>query len=260
MPGVVSSLSSSRKIVRTNLRAAEGFVKPAGASVRRFSFRDGEAMRRHILALALILMPAVAAWADDAPAQVESGCGVSADQGNVTIACSGVGEAFGNQFTDILNEILARRLDPQQVMAVLAELDPVPNEDARRDLDGAHRQLLVQALVGKPPEQIAIGADPKSADAGDYGKAIATAILMVGWQVEGNQISRKEIPALNGVSGVVLAVRDEANPPAKALALRAALKAAHVDAALRSDPSLGGDATLLWIGKRPTFNPLEPKS
>lgn len=215
-------------------------------------------MRRLALALALILAPTVAAWADDAPTQVDTGCGVSADQASATITCAGVGEAFGNQFTDILNTILVRRLDPQQVMAALAELDPVPN--AARELDGAHRQLLVQALVGKPPEQIAIGADPKSADAGDYGKAIATAILMVGWQVEGNQIARKEIPALNDVHGVTLVVHDEASPPAKAVALKAALKAAHVDAALRSDPTLGGDATLLWIGKRPTFNPLEPKS
>ncbi len=224
-------------------------------------------MRRLVLTLALILVPVVAARADDAPVQqVDSGCAGSIsvlsapDQGGVTIACNGVGEVFGNQFTDILNVILTRRLDPQQVMAKLAELDPVPSADAARDLDGAHRQLLVQALVGKPPEQIAIGADPKESDAGDYGKAIATAILMVGWQVEGNQISRKEIPALNGVHGVAIVVRNDANPPPKALALKEALKAAHVETALRSDPSLGGDATLLWIGKRPTFNPLEPKS
>jgi hypothetical protein len=217
-------------------------------------------MRRLALAVTLVLMPVVAAGADDAAPPVESGCSVSPDQDSVTIACTGVGEVFGNQFTDILNTILARRLDPQQVMAKLAELDPVPAAGAARELDGAHRQLLVQALAGKPPEQIAIGADPASSDAGDYGKAIATALLMVGWQVEGNQINRKEIPALNGVHGVALVVHDEANPPAKAVALAAALKTAHVETALRSDPTLSGDATLLWIGKRPTFNPLEPKS
>jgi hypothetical protein len=230
-------------------------------------------MRRLALTLALILLallvpplvPIGAARADDA-APADNPCSVSVnvsatpDQGGVTIACNGVGEVFGNQFTDVLNTVLTRRLDPQQVMAKLAELDPVPNADAARDLDGAHRQLLVQALVGKPPEQIAIGADPKESDAGDYGKAIATAILMVGWQVEGNQILRKEIPALNGVHGVAIVVRNDANPPPKAVALREALKAAHVEAVLHSDPTLGGDATLLWIGKRPTFNPLEPKS
>lgn len=226
-------------------------------------------MRRLVLTLALILAPPLVpigdAWADDAP-PADAPCAVSVnvlsaqDQGSIDIACNGVGEVFGNQFTDILNQILTRRLDPQQVMAKLAELDPVPSANAARDLDGVHRQLLVQALIGKPPEQIAIGADPKEADAGDYGKAIATAILMVGWQVEGNQISRKEIPALNGVHGVSLVVRNSANPPSKALALREALKAAHVETTLRSDASLGGDATLLWIGMRPTFNPLEPKS
>ncbi len=222
-------------------------------------------MRRLVLTLALILAPMATARADDAvspdnPCSVSVNVLATPDQGGVTIACNGVGEVFGNQFTDILNVILTRRLDPQQVMAKLAELDPVPNASAARDLDGANRQLLVQALVGKQPEQIAIGADPKEADAGDYGKAIATGLLMVGWQVEGNQIIRKEIPALNGVHGVALVVRDEASPPAKAVALRTALKAAHVEVAFRSDPSLGGDATLLWIGKRPTFNPLEPKS
>jgi hypothetical protein len=222
-------------------------------------------MRRLVLTLALILAPMAAARADDAvspdnPCSVSVNVLATPDQGGVTIACNGVGEVFGNQFTDILNVILTRRLDPQQVMAKLAELEPVPSADAARDLDGAHRQLLVQALVGKPPEQIAIGADPKESDAGDYGKAIATALLMVGWQVEGNQILRKEIPALNGVHGVAIVVRNDANPPPKALALKEALKGAHVETALRSDTSLGGDATLLWIGKRPTFNPLEPKS
>jgi hypothetical protein len=223
-------------------------------------------MKRLALTLALILAPMATAWADDAAPPADAPCAVSVnvlatpDQGGITISCNGVGEVFGNQFTDMLNEILMRRLDPQQVIAKLAELDPVPSADAVRDLDGAHRQLLVEALVGKPPEQIAIGADPKASDAGDYGKQIATALLMVGWQVEGNQISRKEIPALNAVHGVSLVVRNEANPPPKAVALKAGLKAAHVEATFHSDPTLAGDATLLWIGKRPTFNPLEPKS
>lgn len=224
-------------------------------------------MRRLALTLALTLIPVTAAWADDAaPVNADAPCSVSVsvlatpDQGGVTIACNGVGEAFGNQFTDILNQILMRRLDPQQVMAKLAELDPVPTASSARELDGAHRQLLVQALVGKNPEQISIGADPKEADAGDYGKEIATAVLMVGWQVEGNQILRKEIPTLNGVHGVALVVRNEANPPPKAIELKEALKAAHVETTFRSDPTLGDEATLLWIGKRPTFNPLEPKS
>jgi hypothetical protein len=223
-------------------------------------------MKRLALTLALILVPTLAAWADDAAPPADAPCAVSVnmlatpDQGGITIACNGVGEVFGNQFTDMLNNILTRRLDPQQVMAKLAELDPVPSADAARDLDGAHRQLLVEALIGKAPAQIAIGADPKSSDAGDYGKAIATSLLMVGWQVDGNQISRKEIPTLNGVHGVALVVRDGASLSAAAVALRAALKAAHVEVAVRYDPTLGAAATLLWIGKRPTFNPLEPKS
>ena len=98
----------------------------------------------------------------------------------------------------MLTQILQRRLDPQQVMAKLDELEPVPDRQVDRDLDAAHRQLIIQALVGKPTEQITIAADPKETDAGDYGKELATALLMVGWQIEGNQISRKEMPTLNG--------------------------------------------------------------
>lgn len=224
-------------------------------------------MRSIIPALALILVPVAAARAADAPVrQIDGGCAVSssmlsaADQGGVTIACNGVGDVYGGQFADILNEILARRLDPQQVMTKLAELAPAPSAETARNLDAAHRQLLIEALVGKQPAEIAIGADPKSSDAGDYGKAIATGLMMVGWQVQGNQISRKELPALNGIHGVALVVRDDANLPAKAVALRDALKAAHIEVALRSDPTLGVDAALLWIGRRPTFNPLAPKS
>jgi len=224
-----------------------------------------ETMKRLLLGLALIAAPICAARADDAPAQPRA-CGlvsamlVSQDQGQVTIGCNGIGEPFGGQLADVMTEILQRRLDPQQVMDKLADLDPVPAANVNRDLDAAHRQLMVQSLVGKTPEQIAISADPKEADAGEYGKQLATALMMVGWTVEGNQISRKEVPGLAMVHGLVLVVRNDRNPPPKAVALKAALQAARVEAPLRSDPNLGADATVLWIGRRPSFTPLDPKS
>ncbi|HEX3881242.1 MAG TPA: hypothetical protein VHW66_01155 [Stellaceae bacterium] len=222
-------------------------------------------MKRLLLALALIAAPMAAARADDAPAG-DHACGlvsallVSQDQGSVTIGCNGIGEAFGGQLADVMTLILQRRLDPQQVLAKLEELAPVPAANVARDLDGANRQLLIQALVGKPVEQITIAADPKETDAGEYGKEIATALMMVGWQIEGNQISRKEVPTLAAVHGIAVVVRSDANPPPKAAALKAALFAAHVEAPLRADPTLAGDATVLWIGKRPSFDPLEPKT
>src|SRR6185437_10047331 len=223
-------------------------------------------MKRLLLALALIAPPMLAARADDAPATGDHACGlvsallVSQDQGSVTIGCNGIGEAFGGQLADVMTLILQRRLYPQQVMAKLEELEPVPAANVARDLDAAHRQLMIQTLVGKPPEQITIAADPKDTDSGEYGKEIATALMMVGWQIEGNQISRKEVPTLAGVHGIAVVVRNGANPPPKAAELRAALLAAHVEAPLHVDPTLGADATVLWIGKRPSFNPLEPKS
>ena len=39
---------------------------------------------------------------------------------------------------------------------------------------------------------------------------------------------------------------------------KAALAAAHISAALVSDPALAADATLLWIGRRVVFAPAEP--
>lgn len=222
-------------------------------------------MKRLFLVLALVAFSPIGAGADDA-SQPPRACGlvsallVSQDQGSITIGCNGIGEEFGGQLADVLTEMLQRRLDPQQVLAKLAELEPVPAVNVNRDLDAGHRQLMVQSLVGKSPEQITIAADPKETDAGEYGKQLATALMMVGWTIDGNQISRKEVPGLNGVHGLALVVRNNANPPAKAVALKAALQSAHVEAPLRSDPSLAGEATVLWIGKRPSFNPLEPKS
>jgi hypothetical protein len=76
---------------------------------------------------------------------------------------------------------------------------------------------------------------------------------MAGWQIEGHQIRRAAPKTLDPVSGLAVVVRDRDAPPQKAVRLRAALTAAHVNAPLVSDPSLAAEATVLWIGKRPTF-------
>ena len=185
---------------------------------------------------------------------------VSQDGGTVTIGCNGIGEQFGGQLAGVLTEILQRRLDPQQVISKLGDLEPVPDVLVDRVLDAPHRQLIIQALFGQPAEQIAISADPLESDAGEYGKTIATALMMIGWQIEGNQISRKALPGLDHVHGLALLVHDPLSPPKKAEELKAALLKAQVEAPYRAAPTLAGDATMLWIGKRPSFNPLDPKS
>jgi len=178
----------------------------------------------------------------------------SPDQGTVTIGCSGLSEAFGRQFADILTRILKDRLDPQTVMVKLDEVDRVPQEGIARTVDESQRQLIIQSLFGKPPGQIAITAHPIVEDSAEFAKAIATPLLQVGWRIEGQQIRRAAPQSLEPVPGLAVVVRDKGAAPRQALELRAALNAAHIATGLVADPSLAPDATLLWIGRRPGFS------
>jgi hypothetical protein len=202
----------------------------------------------------LLLLHATAARADEPP-----GCGldtsfmVSQDKGTVTIVCTGVTESFGERLADLLTQVLQDRIDPQMVVAKLGEIERVPEAGKPRTIDDAQRQAFVQALAGKPPEEIAILAHSQVDDAADYGKGIATALLTVGWRIQGHEIKRAAPPQLDDVKGVALLVRNKAQPPEKALVLREALTAAHVVAPLLTDASLAADATVLWIGRRPEF-------
>jgi hypothetical protein len=222
-------------------------------------------MQRFAVSLCLVLaMSASGARADEAPPQ--PGCAVGStnilpmqqqDQsnarGDVTINCSLLTEAFGNQLTDILNRILHDRLDPQMVLVKLDEVDRVPEEGVARAIDESQRHLIIESLNGKRPAEIAITAHPVVDDSAEFAKQIATPLLMVGWRIEGNEIRRVAIKSLEPVTGVALVVRDKAAAPQKALELKAALNAAHVSARLVSDAVMAPDATLLWIGRRPVF-------
>lgn len=222
---------------------------------------------RFSLALGLFLVVAVfmttrAARADDAPV---AGCTLasasflaSPDQGDVTINCTGLSETFGRQLADIMTRILQNRLDPQLVLVKLEEVDRVPEAGVARTVDDQQRQMIIQNLIGKPVAQIAVTAHLSVEDSAEYAKAIATSLMMVGWQVEGNQIRRAAPKALDPVAGLALVVRDRGAPPQKAQQLKAALAAAHITALLVSDPALAPDATLLWVGRRLTFAPTEP--
>jgi hypothetical protein len=221
-------------------------------------------MKRFSLALGVVLVvSAGASYAQDAPPP--AGCALASasflsqpDQGEVSINCSGLSEAFGRQFADIMNRILQDRLDPQMVLAKLDEVDRVPEADVARTLDDDQRQLMIQSLLGKPAAQIAITAHPTVEDSAEFAKAIATQLLMLGWQIEGHQIRRAAPKLLEPVRGVALVVRDRGAAPQKALLLKAALAAAHINASLVADPGLAPEATLLWIGRRPQFAATDP--
>ena len=206
--------------------------------------------------LALLLLAPTAARADDPP---QASCAIApqpmfgADPNGVTIACTGVDEAAGSQLAALMTRIMHDRLDPQTVSAKLDEVERVPDDGVARTLNDAQRQAIIRALSGRDAEQITITAHPNVEDSAGYGKDIAAPLLMAGWQIEGHQIRRAASKVLDPVSGLAVVVRDRDAPPQKAMRLRAALTAAHVNAPFVSDPSLAAEATVIWIGKRPTF-------
>jgi len=209
------------------------------------------------LLASLLLLP-VSARADDAPQG--PGCGlassafISQDQGQVVINCVGVTEELGGQLAGVLTYVLQHRLDPQIVIAKLDEIEGAPAAGAPRTLSADQAQALVQGLVGKPSAAIAVVANPDGKDAGDYALAIATKLQIAGWQIEGRQIRRTAPPNLADITGIALVVHDEKSPPEAALQLKRAMAAAKIFLPIISDPSLGKDAELLCIGKRPDFD------
>lgn len=203
--------------------------------------------------LAFFLLLPVSAWADDAPQG--PGCGlvtsalISQDQGQVMINCVGVSEEMGDQLAGVLTFVLQHRLDPQIAVAKLNEIEGAPADGAPRTLSADQAQTLVQGLVGKPSATIAVIASPDSKDAGDYALAIATKLQIAGWQIEGRQVRRTAPQDLADIPGLALVVHDEKAPPEAALQLKQAMAAAKIYLPIISDPSLGKDAELLWIGK-----------
>jgi hypothetical protein len=218
--------------------------------------------RRFLFALLLAFsVTATVAHAEDAP--IPPTCSVSSanigpqGKGDVAIGCSGLSEATGAQLAEIMTRILQNRLDPQMVLTKLDDVNRVPDDNVARIVDDSQRQKIIQNLVGKPHAQIAITAHPTVADSAEFARGIATALLQVGWQIEGQQIRRAAPKALDGIPGIAIVVRSQDSPPAKATQLRAALLAANIAAPLAADPTMAPDAALLWIGRRPAFNPAE---
>src|SRR5207253_6356300 len=202
-------------------RSEEGIVKQDYRTIGRYFSARRDTMKRLLIAVGLglfVLSPA--ARADDAPGAV---CGLtsapflSSSDGNVLIGCSGgVSEAAGNQLAEILTRILQKRLDPQLVLVKLEEVDRV-TDGVARIVDDGQRQAIVQSLVGRPAEQIAITAHLAVDDAAEFAKGIAAPLTMAGWQIEGHQIRRAASRALDGVHGVAIVVRNRDAAPPKAL-------------------------------------------
>src|SRR5712692_1825383 len=230
-----------------------GILNRAGARMPRlFCHGAAMSMMRSAIALSLFwVVSASPAYAEDAAA----GCTVT--DVNMVTPDQGT-EAFGRQFADILTRILKNRLDPQMVIVKLDEVDRVPEEGVARTVDDNQRQVIIQSLFGKPAGQIAITAHPVVADSAEFATSIATPLLQVGWQIEGQQIRRAAPKSLEPVPGLAIVVRDKGAAPPQALQLKAALNAAHITAPLVADPSLAPDATLLWVGRRPAFTSTEP--
>jgi hypothetical protein len=204
------------------------------------------------------LLP-VAAMADEPPCSLVSSVLITQDQGSVTIGCAGITEAYGNQLAALLNQILQNRLDPQSVMEKLQEVESLPEEGVARALDDMQRQAIISALHGKSSETVAIIAHPNVEDSADYARSLATPLIMIGWQIEGHQVRRAAPKPLDPVTGVALVVRNKDTPPEKAVQLKRALAAAHIQASLLSDPSMAADGTILWIGRRLTLQAAEQK-
>jgi len=223
----------------------------------------GRRAMKRLLVLFGGLVLASAARAQDAPVSRQCGLAstliVAQDQGTVTINCSGVTAEYGEQLAALMTQILQDRLDPQAVLGKLDEIESAPAAGRARKLDDAQRQAIIQSLVGKPPQQIAIIAHSGVPDSADYGKDIAAPLTMVGWRIEGNQIKRAVPEQFDEVRGVALLVRSKDPVPEKATLLRTALTSARITAPILVDPSLPNGAVVLWIGPPPAFMSAEQK-
>ena len=218
-------------------------------------------MKRLLIVLGPLLAAAAAsgAWAQPAP---PAGCTLGSQtpllpqgQGDATINCTGVSETVARQLADVLTRVLQNRLDPQAVMAKLNEIAAVPEQGVARALSDDQRQRIINSLLHKPTGQIAINAHPLVEDSAEYAQSLATTLATVGWQIENNQIRRRAPKELDTVAGVALVVRDRNAPPPKARQLKEAFDAANLGASLVSDAAMPGESMLLWIGRRPEFEP-----
>jgi hypothetical protein len=220
-------------------------------------------MKRLFIALGATLMLSVpAALAQNAPPPACVVIGTSPltqNEADVTISCSGMPDGMAGPLTAVLTRILQQRLDPQQVIAKLNEVAALPMAGAARTVTDDQRQAIMRSLTGKPAAEVAMIAHPLVEDTAELAQALATPLVMVGWQLQGNQIRRAAPRHLDPVPGIALVVRDANKLPPKAEQLKAALIAGRLGPNVVSDPAMPPDTVLLWIGRRPGGSPEPPK-
>jgi hypothetical protein len=217
-------------------------------------------MNRFVLAFAAGSIVSSGALAQNPPQPFCNVIGtnpLTQNESDVTIACAGMPEALAGPLTAVLTRILQERLDPQQVLAKLGEVAALPVEGSARTVTDDQRQAIVKSLQGKPAAEVAMIAHPLVDDTAELAQAVATPLVMVGWQLQGNQIRRAAPRLLDPVPGIAIVVRDAGKLPPKAEQLKAALIAGRLGPTLLSDPGMAPDAVLLWIGRRPGA-PVEP--
>lgn len=180
-------------------------------------------------------------------------------EADVTIGCSNIPEAMAAPLAAVLTRILQQQLDPQLLMARLNEIAALPAEGVARAVTDDQRQAIIRSLTGKPSAEVAVIAHPLVQDAAELAQALATPLVMVGWQLQGNQIRRAAPRHLDQVPGIALVVRDAGKLPPKAEQLKAALIAASLGPNVVSDPAMPPDGVLLWIGRPPGNAPKPPK-
>jgi hypothetical protein len=220
-------------------------------------------MKLFVVALgAASILSASGALAQNPPPPVCNVIGtnpLTQNESDVTIGCSGMPEAQAGPLTAVLTRILQQRLDPQQVLAKLTEVAALPVEGVARTVTDDQRQAIVRSLHGKPAAEVAMIAHPLIEDTAELAQALATPLVMVGWQLQGNQIRRAAPRHLDPVPGIALVVREANKLPPKAEQLKAALIAGGLGPTLVSDPAMPPDGVLLWIGRRPGAAPEPPK-
>ena len=219
-------------------------------------------MNRFILAFVAASVLSSGALAQNAPqpfCNVVGNNPLTQTESDITIACSGMPEALAGPMTAVLTRILQERLDPQQVNAKLNEVAALPVEGAARTVTEDQRQAIMRSLQGKPAAEVAMIAHPLVEDTAELAQALATPLVMVGWQLQGNQIRRAAPRNLDPVPGIAIVVRDPAKLPPKAEQLKTALIAGKLGPTVISDPAMAPDAVLLWVGRRPGAPPEPPK-
>lgn len=173
------------------------------------------------------------------------------NSGSVTINCPGINKAQADELTKIINKLLANQTDLKQfgnkLDEILKAVDALANG---RSVTQMQKDAMAAVLAVLPTEVIPITTYASAEDGLSYGQEIGTGILMGHWDVQGRAVNRAIATPFDNLRGVAILVHDKDHPPAKALSLQRALKAADITAPILTDTSQDTTGLVLWIGRR----------